>query len=117
MNLKYKNILGRNKRAIVNLFANEKQTHTTVEIFLLRKDARTRQRYSVGVGKEDLPFLGTGLLCPLTAIEIKMISKRGKNCIEIKKIYINVYWISFFSCQTYVILKKANVFSNKIIET
>lgn len=39
-----------------------------VEIFLLRKVARTRQRNSLGVDNGGLPFLGTGLLCPLTAI-------------------------------------------------
>jgi len=65
---------------------NKKQIHTTVEIFLLRKDARTKQRYSVGVGRGGLPFLGTGLLCPLTAREIKnTVLKRGKICIKIKK--------------------------------
>lgn len=37
-----------------------------MEIFLERKDARTRHKYSVGVGKGGLPSLGTGLLYPLT---------------------------------------------------
>lgn len=49
-----------------------------MEIFLERKDARIRQKYSVGVGKEGLPFLGTGLLYPLT--------KRNRKClIQIRK--------------------------------
>lgn len=67
----------------------EKQIRTTVEIFLLRKDARTRQRYSVGVGREGLPSLGTGLLCPLTARKIKnlLVQVQGEGRNKNKKAY------------------------------
>lgn len=51
----------------------DKRIHTTVEIFFERRVARTRQRYSVGVDKGGLPFLGTGLLCPLTIKNRKVI--------------------------------------------
>lgn len=49
--------------------------HTTVDIFLDLKVALTKQRNSLGVGKGGLPFLGTGLLCPLTKQTITIIYK------------------------------------------
>jgi len=54
-----------------NVDRRPQKIRTTVEIFLLRSDARTRQRYSVGVDKGGLPFLGTGLLCPLTETKVR----------------------------------------------
>ena len=54
------------------------ERHTIVVIFLLRSDARTKQRYSVGVGKGGLPFLGTGLLCPLTETKSSLMKIQKK---------------------------------------
>jgi len=64
-----------------------------VEIFLERKDARTKQRYSVGVGKGGLPFLGIGLLYPLTKKNRKLFECKRKK--KLYKQYIFVIYKIF----------------------
>lgn len=83
-------------RTVIRLLSERRKIRTTVEIFLLRSDARTRQRYSVGVGRDGLFFLGTGLLCPLTETRSVSIQMRGSEGDQVTKARKKLYQICIF---------------------